>query len=109
MTIAEEALASREIRASAEKIGPHDPRYAESVRKVFNKRVIGAPDYIRLVGSTRQVVDAVQEAVTANLRVVARSGGHCLESFVTDPAVRVVVDTSLMTGVHYDPAMRAFA
>ncbi len=38
-----------------------------------------------------------------NLRVAVRSGGHCLEGFVADPAVRVVIDTSLMTGVNFDP------
>ena len=64
---------------------------------------------MRLVGSTEQVVDAVQDAVRDKLRVVARSGGHCLEGFVADPAVRVVIDTSLMTGVYYDPEMAAFA
>jgi FAD/FMN-containing dehydrogenase len=96
-------------RTGSEKLFPNDPRYAESVRKAFNKRVVGTPDYIRLVGTAEQVVEAVQDAVQANLRVVARSGGHCLESFVTDPAVRVVIDTSLMTSVHYDAPKRAFA
>jgi FAD/FMN-containing dehydrogenase len=95
-------------RASSDRIGPDDPRYAELVDKRFNKRFAGKPDYVRLVGSTEQVVDAVQDAVSQDLRVVARSGGHCLEGFVADPAVRVVIDTSLMTGVYYDPDMDAF-
>ena len=43
------------------------------------------------------------------LRVVVRSGGHCLEGFVADPAVRVLIDMSLMTAVYYDPEMSAFA
>jgi hypothetical protein len=64
---------------------------------------------VRLVGGTEQVVDAVQDAVRDKLRVVVRSGGHCLEGFVADPAVRVLIDTSLMTGVAYDPEMDAFA
>ena len=75
----------------------------------FNKRFAGKPDYVRLVGSTEQVVDAVQDAVRDKLRVAVRSGGHCLEGFVADPAVRVVIDTSLMTGVYFDPEMGAFA
>ena len=37
-----------------------------------------------------------------------RSGGHCLEGFVADPAVRVVIDTSLMADVSYDAERRAF-
>jgi FAD/FMN-containing dehydrogenase len=94
---------------SAEKIRPEDPRYADLLRKGFNKRFTGKPDYVRLVGSTAQVIEAVQDAVRENLRVVVRSGGHCLEGFVSDPSVRVVIDTSLMTGVRYDPELRAFA
>jgi aclacinomycin oxidase len=96
-------------RVTPDKVGPDDPRYADLVRRGFNKRFAGKPDYVRLVGSTEQVVDAVQEAVRDEARVVVRSGGHCLEGFVADPAVRVVIDTSLMTGVYYDPEMRAFA
>jgi FAD/FMN-containing dehydrogenase len=51
------------MRATPEKIGPDDPRFAELVRRGFNKRFTGKPDYVRLVGSTEQVVNAVQEAV----------------------------------------------
>ena len=93
----------------ADKVGPDDPRYADLVRRGFNKRFTGRPDYVRLVTTTEQVVDAVQQAVRDKARVVVRSGGHCLEGFVADPAVRVVIDTSLMTGVYYDSRMAAFA
>jgi len=88
-------------RVASDKVGPDDLRYADLVRRGFNKRFAGKPDYVRLVGGTSQVVDAVQEAV--------RSGGHCLEGFVADPAVRVVIDTSLMTSISYDSDMNAFA
>jgi aclacinomycin oxidase len=91
------------------KIWPSDPRYADLIRRGFNKRFSGKPDYVCLVTSTQQVVDAVQEAVRDNVRIAVRSGGHCLEGFVADPAVRAVIDISLMTGVSYDPAMDAFA
>jgi FAD/FMN-containing dehydrogenase len=90
------------------KVEPGDPRYSDLVSRGFNKRFTGKPDYVRLVGSTAQVVDAVQDAVRDKLRLAVRSGGHCLEGFVADPAVRVLIDTSLMTGVDYDPAMDAF-
>jgi FAD/FMN-containing dehydrogenase len=92
-----------------DKVEPGDPRYAELLRRGFNKRFVGKPDYVRVVGSTEQVVQAVQEAVRDGLRVAVRSGGHCLEGLVADPAVRVVIDTSLMTGVYYDPERAAFA
>jgi FAD/FMN-containing dehydrogenase len=91
------------------RVAPDDPRYADLVRRGFNKRFAGRPDYVRLVGSTRDVVEAVQDAVREGARVVARSGGHCLEGFVADPAVGVVVDTSLMADVSFDPERRAFA
>src|SRR5436305_1863968 len=90
-------------RAAADKIGPQDARYADLAHRGFNKRFAGRPDYVLVVGSTEQVVDAVQDAVRDQLRVAVRSGGHCLEGFVADPAVRVVIDTSLMTRIYYDP------
>jgi FAD binding domain/Berberine and berberine like len=92
-----------------DKIGPDDARYADLVNRGFNKRFTGKPDYVRLVDSTEQVVTALQEAVQEGRRVVVRSGGHCLEGFVSDPAVQVIIDTSLMTHVYYDPKMNAFA
>lgn len=64
---------------------------------------------MRLVCSTEQVVEAVEDAVRNELRVGVRSGGHCLEGLVADPAVKVLVDTSLMNGVYYDARMSAFA
>src|SRR4051794_773643 len=97
------------VRLSSDKIQAADLRYADLTSRGFNKRFAGKPDYIRLVSSTEQVVEAVQEAVRDHLRLVVRSGGHCLEGFVSDPAVQVVIDTSLMTGVYYDPDMNAFA
>ncbi len=72
----------RHPRVAPDKIGPDDPRYAYLVRRGYNKRFAGKPDYVRLVGSTEQVVDAVQEAVRDNLRVAE---------------------------VYYDPEMNAFA
>ena len=90
------------------RIGPDDPRYADLLRRDFNKRFQGRPDYVRLVTSTEEVVVALEEAVREGKRVVVRSGGHCLEGFVSDPAVEVVIDTSLMTAVAFDPEKNAF-
>lgn len=104
-----EAGSLRTGPASADRIGPDDPRYADLAHRGYNRRFRGTPDFVRLVGSTEQVVQAVQEAVQENLRIGVRSGGHCLEALVADPAVRVLIDTSLMTGVSYDPEMSAFA
>jgi hypothetical protein len=90
-------------------IGPDDPRYRAVVDKRFNKRFSASPDYVRLVSSTDQVVSAVEEAVSEGRRLAVTSGGHCLEGFVSDPAVRVIIDVSPMKRVYYDPDRRAVA
>jgi hypothetical protein len=90
------------------RVGPGDPLYAAVVEKRFNKRFMARPDYVRLVSSTEQIVAAVQDAVKENRRVVVTSGGHCLEGFVADPDVRVIIDVSPMKRVDYDAQMNAF-
>lgn len=92
-----------------EKITPGDTRYADLAGKRFNKRFTGKPEYILLPTSTQEVVEAVQEAVTNKRRPVVRSGGHCLEGFVSDPGAQVLIDVSLMTGLYYDAERGAFA
>ncbi|SCG74272.1 hypothetical protein GA0070623_3872 [Micromonospora rifamycinica] len=62
-------------------IRPGDPRYLE-LTTAANGRFRCRPRQVRVVGSTAQVVEAVQDAVRGGMRVVARSGGHCLEDFV---------------------------
>ena len=91
------------------RIGLDDPRYRTVVDKRFNKRFSASPDYVRLVTSTEEVVAAVAEAVAEGRRLVVTSGGHCLEGFVSDPEVRVIVDVSPMKRVYYDAAKRAIA
>ena len=95
--------------AHSNRIGPDDPRYRAVVDKRFNKRFSARPDYVRLVSSTDQVVSAVQDAVDEKKRLVVTSGGHCLEGFVSDPDVRVIVDISPMSRIYYDRQMRAIA
>ena len=102
-------MSTRDLLGASMKIGPDDARYHTVVDKRFNKRFIAHPDYVRLAGSTEQVVCAVQEAVSEGLRLVVTSGGHCLEGFVSDPDVRVIVDVSPMKRIYYDPEMRAVA
>jgi hypothetical protein len=54
-------------------------------------------------------VRAVQDAVSEGQRLAVTSGGHCLEGFVSDPDVRVLLDMSPMKRVYYDAGMRAIA
>jgi hypothetical protein len=91
------------------RIGPGDPRYLAVLEKRFNKRFRASPDYVRLVGSTEQVIAAVEEAVREDRRLAVTSGGHCLEGFVSDSEVRVILDVSPMKRVYYDPEMGAVA
>ena len=81
-----------DARIESIRIGPEDPRYRAVVEKRFNKRFSARPDYVRLVSSTGEVVSVVEEAVAEGQRLVVTSGGHCLEGFVSDPDVRVIID-----------------
>lgn len=62
-----------------------------------------------MVRSAEDVAIALEEAVKAERRVTVQSGGHCLEGFVSDPEVRVVIDTSLLSSIHYDEKRGALA
>ncbi|MGC0318647.1 FAD-binding oxidoreductase [Kitasatospora acidiphila] len=88
-------------------IRPGDSRYA-SLLLGDNLRFTGSPDEIQVVGSTEQVVRAVQEAVRRGAWVAARSGGHCFENFTADPGIRVLLDLSPLNAVRYDAERRAF-
>jgi aclacinomycin oxidase len=96
-------------RIQSGKIGPDDPRYAAVVEKRFNKRFRASPDYVRLAASTDEVISAVEEAVREGRRLVVTSGGHCLEGFVSDPEVRVIIDVSPMKRIYYDADVGAVA
>jgi len=86
-----------------------DPRYVAVLDKGFNKRFRAEPDYVCIAESTQQLIAAVEEAVNEGRRLVVTAGGHCLEGFVSDPDVRVIVDVSPMKRIHYDAGLRAIA
>ncbi|MFE0458908.1 FAD-dependent oxidoreductase [Kitasatospora sp. NPDC058965] len=89
------------------RVHPDDPRYG-SLLLGNNERFVGSPDEIRVVGTTAQVVQAVQDAVRSGRRIGVRSGGHCFENFTADPAIRLLLDLSPLDAVRYDPERRAF-
>jgi len=91
------------------RIGPGDRRYDAVLGKRFNKRFECRPDYVRLTASTDEILSAVQEAIDEQRRLVVTSGGHCLEGFVSDPDVRVIVDVSPMKQIYFDAQRRAVA
>ncbi|MEY9214837.1 FAD-binding protein [Thermobifida halotolerans] len=85
-----------------------DVRYVD-LSSGANQRFIGKPDYIQVIGTTEQVVAAVDRALRDGKRIAVRSGGHCYENFVSDPEVQAVIDVSQMSSVYYDHQHRAFA
>ncbi|RBO85349.1 FAD-binding oxidoreductase [Nocardia puris] len=89
-------------------IRPEDARYRGLISG-SNTRWVGSPDYVRVVWSTEQVVDALQHAVDEGLRVVVRSGGHCDEDFTANAEVRAVIDVSGLDAVYFDAERGAFA
>ncbi|MFF5109577.1 FAD-binding oxidoreductase [Streptosporangium sp. NPDC000509] len=94
---------------NAATIKPDDPRYAELITRGYNSRFLAQPESVRVVHSAEQVVQVVNEAVRAGKKIVVRSGGHCFENFVDDPATSIIIDVSEMNDVYFDPAHKAFA
>lgn len=93
-------------------VTPDDDRY-DALRQGFNQRWVATPDYIKVVRSADEVVDALNEALKEQgqeerSRITVRSGGHCYEDFVCSPDVRVIIDVSLMDKVCFDPEMDAY-
>lgn len=88
---------------------PGDSRYKAVIDRRFNKQFVGRPEYVVVATSPEDVIVAVRDGVRDGKRIVATSGGHCLEGFVSDPDVQVVVDVSLMKLIEYDDSMRAIA
>lgn len=90
-------------------IGPEDERYDQVVNKRFNKRFIAKPEYVHIISSTDQIIAAVEDATIQGKRLVVTSGGHCLEGFVSDPEVQVIIDVSPMKKIYYDEEKKAVA
>ncbi|BBB02269.1 putative oxidoreductase [Actinacidiphila reveromycinica] len=96
-----------EGRTAAFRIAPDDRRYADLTRGC-NQRFVSSPDYVYLIRSTQDAVDAVQEAVDGGRPISVRSGGHCMDELVDTPEVRALLDTSELQGIRFDPERRAF-
>ena len=92
-----------------QKIGPTDVRYLDLVQRGQNKRFTGRPEYARVIRSTEDAVQAVQEAVRSGKQLAVRSGGHCFEDFVDNGDVKVLLDMSTCDEVSFDARYRAFS
>ena len=91
------------------RIGPEDSRYAAVISKRFNKRFTASPDYVQVVSSPDQVVTAVEDAVREGRRLTVTGGGHCLEGFVSEGSVQVIIDISPMKRISFDADRGAVA
>ncbi|MGW3467650.1 FAD-binding oxidoreductase [Saccharopolyspora sp. NPDC000995] len=89
-------------------VEPNDPRYPDLVVG-HNPRFTGKPERIHIASSAEDVVHAVADAVRTGSRIGVRSGGHCFENLVADPAIRALVDVSELNRVYYDSTRGAFA
>jgi hypothetical protein len=90
-------------------VNPGDPLYRDLQLRGYNRRFVGTPDSVFVVHDTDQVVNAVDAVVASGKKLAVRSGGHCMEGFVDDPAVQCVIDLGQMDSVYYDRHRRAFA
>lgn len=84
-------------------ITPADPGYEYWNSRSANARLKGKPSCIIPASSIEALTNALQETVNANHRLVIRGGGHCLENFVSDEAVEVIIDILMIKGIKYDP------
>ncbi|MGV9566844.1 FAD-binding oxidoreductase [Streptomyces sp. NPDC003480] len=98
---------AQEAPFPAVSVRPGDARYPDLVRGM-NQRWTARPKSVRLVATTEQVRDTVQQAVDAGRRLTVRGGGHCYENFVFNDAVETVIDLSEMSEVRYDEQRGAF-
>jgi aclacinomycin oxidase len=90
-------------------VNPGDPLYRDLQLRGYNRRFVGTPDSVFVVDDTDHVVNAVDAVVGSGRKLAVRSGGHSVEGFVDDPAVRCVIDLGQMDSVYYDRHRRAFA
>ena len=90
-------------------VNPNDPLYRDLQLRGYNRRFVGTPDSVFVVNDTDQVVNALDAVVASGKKLAVRSGGHCTEGLVDDPAVQCVIDLGQMDSVYHDRDRRAFA
>jgi len=86
---------------------PRDIAYEQWNDGGVNLRFKGRPFAIIAVDNSDALTDTLQVAIDAGHHLAIRGGGHCLENFVADPAVQLIIDISRMKGIRYDPEKNA--
>ncbi|MER8073715.1 BBE domain-containing protein [Streptomyces sp. NPDC094034] len=95
--------------SAGERVGPQDARFQDLVQRGQNKRFTARPDYVRVIRTTDDALQAVQDAVTSGKRIAVRGGGHGFEDFVDNSEVEVLLDMSPYSEVRWDERYRAFS
>src|SRR5262245_32803164 len=85
-------------------IRPDDPAY-EEVRRLHNGLVDKRPAVIARCRGVADIVDAVSWARSLNLEVAVRGGGHGVAGRAAVDG-GMMIDLSLMKGIHVDPRAR---
>src|SRR4051794_33195995 len=100
-TLADETVAAFQQSFAGPILFPADPAYDE-VRAIWNKMYDRKPALIARCTGVADVIDAVNFARNNRLRFTVRGGGHHVAGFaVQDDAL--MIDLSLMKGIHVDP------
>ncbi|RYY57412.1 MAG: FAD-binding oxidoreductase [Chitinophagaceae bacterium] len=95
------------LHLPAGSIGPNDPAYDYWNNRSVNLQFISKPGLIIPVRTDAELLDTIQWAVNQQSYFVIRGGGHCLEDFVGNPEVQVIIDISQLKGIRYDPERKA--
>ena len=65
-----------DVKDHVAEVNPGDPLYRDLQLRGYNRRFVGTPDSVFVVGDTDQVVNAVDAAVASGKKLAVRSGGH---------------------------------
>lgn len=103
-TLSDETLAAFRQSFAGPILLPHDVDY-DTERVIWNKMYDRKPALIARCTGVADVIDAVNFARTNRLLFTVRGGGHHVAGFaVQDDAL--LIDLSLMKGIHVDPQGR---
>ena len=89
-------------------ITPDNPKYETWNDRGANQLFKGRPDCIIPVSTIAELKEALQNAVQQDQWLVVRGGGHCLENFVANPEVKIIIDISGIKGVRFDNKFHCF-
>lgn len=102
--IDDDALQAFAMQLRGPVLTPEDPSYEEA-RLIWNGLIDRRPAIIAQCSGAADVVDAVNFAREHDLLVSVRGGGHNVAGNAVNES-GLVIDLSLMRGVHVDPATR---